>query len=488
MISPLRPTTAPTEGEHTQLSAVVEERARGKALRPWARDALRRRLLALADATAVVVCTVGFDAAPGHGAALVAYVLSTAVVLVVVGKLLGLYDRDHRFIRHLTMSELPDIVAFGAIATVESVIALTFLGAQPESGATLTQFAIALPTLIFLLRASARLLWRSITAPERVVIVGSGKLEQAARRKFELLDTLHGDLTATLEDADALTTPGLPKLVKLLDELERTQGGTDRLIVADTVDESAVASLVPLCRSREIKLGLIPPARGMFGTAVQLDHIGELPIIQFNTWNVSRTSQWGKRAVDVALSSVALILAAPGFPVIVWLIRRDSPGPILFRQRRSGRDGVPFTMLKFRTMVHDPEAPPEDASPADLAGEPTLKLEDDPRVTRIGRVLRRSSLDELPQLINVLRGDMSLVGPRPEQIELVARYPAEVRRVRLAVKPGITGPMQVSGRGALTFAERLAIERDYVEKLSLRRDIAILLMTVSVVIRQRGAY
>lgn len=174
MINPLRPTTAPTEGERIQLDAVAADPTRGKARRPWARDTLRRRLLALADATAVVVCTVGFGLTSGHDAGLVAYVLSTVVVLVVVAKLLGLYDRDHRFIRHLTLSELPDIVAFGAVATAEAVIALTFLGAQPQSGATLTQFAIALPALIFLARASARLVWRSITTPERVVIVGSG--------------------------------------------------------------------------------------------------------------------------------------------------------------------------------------------------------------------------------------------------------------------------------------------------------------------------
>ncbi len=481
-------TTAPADGKAGSLDRLVADQQRRKADRPWARDALRRRLLALADGIAVATCTLGFGFTAGRGVELAAYVLGTIAVLAVAAKLLGLYDRDHRAIRHLTLNELPGIVALGAIATAESVIALTFLGEQSESGTHLTWFALTLPLLVAVLRTCARWVWRRATPPERVVLVGSGALEHATRRKFELIDSLHGELTATLEEPDALTGAGLPKLVALLDDLERDHGGTDRLIIADAVDEAAIADLVPLCRRREIKLGLIPPARGMFGTAVELDHIGELPIVQFNTWNVSRTTQWGKRAVDVALSIVALIVTAPAVPVIALLIRRDSPGRVLFRQRRSGKDGVPFTMLKFRTMIEGAEELLVDAIASDRLEQPMFKLADDPRRTRVGRFLRRTSLDELPQLLNVLRGEMSLVGPRPEQIELVERYPPDVRRIRLAVKPGITGPMQVSGRGALTFEERVAIERDYVEKLSLRRDLAILLMTVSAVVRQRGAY
>jgi exopolysaccharide biosynthesis polyprenyl glycosylphosphotransferase len=491
MIDPLRTTSsmsATAETEPAALDGAIAEQPRRKAHAPWARDALRRRLLAAADACAIAICTVGLGFTAGEGPMLVAYVLATVTLLIVVAKMLGLYDRDHRYVRHLTLNELPGIVALGAIASAESIIVLTFLGAQSESGTELTQFVLVLPFTVAVLRTCARLAWRAITPPERVVIVGSGALERATRRKFELLDTLHGNLTATLEDRDALRGSGLPKLVELLDELERKHGGTDRLIIADTVGEAAIADLVPLCRAREIKLGLIPPARGMFATAVDLDHIGELPIVQFNTWNVSRTTQWGKRTVDLALSLVALILTAPVMPVIALLIRRDSPGPILFRQRRSGKDGVPFTMLKFRTMIDGAEEMLENALASGAIDELMFKFVDDPRRTRVGRVLRRTSLDELPQLVNVLRGEMSLVGPRPEQIELVERYPPDVRRIRLGVKPGITGPMQVSGRGALTFEERVAIERDYVEKLSLRRDLAILLMTVSAVVRQRGAY
>jgi lipopolysaccharide/colanic/teichoic acid biosynthesis glycosyltransferase len=172
---------------------------------------------------------------------------------------------------------------------------------------------------------------------------------------------------------------------------------------------------------------------------------------------------------------------------IAVAVRLDSRGPVLFVQRRVGLDGRAFAILKFRTMV----AGADDVLSAlvRLAGldAPAFKLQRDPRVTRIGRLLRRTSLDELPQLLNVLRGDMSLVGPRPEQVEVVDRY-AEEHRLRLAVKPGLTGPMQVYGRGALTFEERLAVEREYIENLSIGRDLRLLALTLPSVVNGRGAF
>jgi lipopolysaccharide/colanic/teichoic acid biosynthesis glycosyltransferase len=160
---------------------------------------------------------------------------------------------------------------------------------------------------------------------------------------------------------------------------------------------------------------------------------------------------------------------------------------MLFRQTRGGEGGRPFEMLKFRTMVQDAEARLPQLVPFEELDAPMFKLKADPRVTRVGRLLRRTSIDELPQLVNVLRGEMSIVGPRPEQLDLVERYAPE-HQFRIQVKPGITGPMQVYGRGELTFDERLAVEREYVENLSLARDVRILLMTLPAVIGKRGAY
>jgi lipopolysaccharide/colanic/teichoic acid biosynthesis glycosyltransferase len=182
-----------------------------------------------------------------------------------------------------------------------------------------------------------------------------------------------------------------------------------------------------------------------------------------------------KRAVDLLVAGPLLVLALPLLAAVAVAVRLESPGKALFVQRRAGLRGKPFRILKFRTMAPDPAVPPG------------RKLADDPRVTRLGRILRRTSLDELPQLVNVVRGDMSLVGPRPEQVEIVDRYGPE-ERIRLEVKPGLTGPMQVYGRGDLSAEERLAVERDYVETLSLGRDLRILALTLAAVAGGRGAY
>jgi lipopolysaccharide/colanic/teichoic acid biosynthesis glycosyltransferase len=184
---------------------------------------------------------------------------------------------------------------------------------------------------------------------------------------------------------------------------------------------------------------------------------------------------------------VALAVALPFLLFVALALLVDSGFPVFFRQVRAGERGRPFQMLKFRTMVRDAEGMLAQLVPFDELTDPMFKLKADPRVTRVGRVLRRASVDELPQLVNVLRGDMSIVGPRPEQLDLVERYAPE-HQFRLQVKPGITGPMQVYGRGELTFDERLAVEREYVENLSLARDIRIVLMTLPAVFGRRGAF
>jgi lipopolysaccharide/colanic/teichoic acid biosynthesis glycosyltransferase len=194
-----------------------------------------------------------------------------------------------------------------------------------------------------------------------------------------------------------------------------------------------------------------------------------------------------KRALDIVLSAVGIVVLAPLMLAIALAVRLSSKGPALFKQVRAGRDGKPFKILKFRTMCRDAEERITEVISPDELDEPMFKLRDDPRVTKVGRYLRRTSLDELPQLFNVLKGDMSLVGPRPEELWLVERY-GETQRFRLDMRPGLTGPMQVHGRGELNFQERLAVEREYVENYSVRKDVKILLRTVSTIWRAPGAY
>jgi lipopolysaccharide/colanic/teichoic acid biosynthesis glycosyltransferase len=173
-------------------------------------------------------------------------------------------------------------------------------------------------------------------------------------------------------------------------------------------------------------------------------------------------------------------------PFIALAIKLDSDGPVLFKQERVGQGGRHFTIYKFRSMQHDAEEALDELLPIEEMEEPVFKLVDDPRRTRTGKILRRWSLDELPQFWNVFKGDMSLVGPRPEEVRLVNHYNDWHRR-RLSIKPGLTGPMQVNGRGDLSLDERVRLELDYIENYSLWRDLTIIARTLPAVLRGKGA-
>jgi exopolysaccharide biosynthesis polyprenyl glycosylphosphotransferase len=194
-----------------------------------------------------------------------------------------------------------------------------------------------------------------------------------------------------------------------------------------------------------------------------------------------------KRGFDILVSATALVLLAPVFLIIAVLVRRDSPGPVFFRQQRIGRNGEPFSMIKFRSMVDDAEARLAELADQDDGNGVLFKLRADPRVTKIGRVLRTYSLDELPQLWNVLSGQMSLVGPRPSLPVEVEQYEQHVLR-RLYLKPGLTGIWQVNGRSNLSWEESVRLDLYYVENWSLTGDLLILWRTVKVVLRPVGAY
>lgn len=194
-----------------------------------------------------------------------------------------------------------------------------------------------------------------------------------------------------------------------------------------------------------------------------------------------------KRSLDILGALVGLVITSPVLLVCALAIKLDSPGSIFYSQERAGENGKPFRVNKLRTMVYDAEDRVEQVLSSNPLEGPVYKVPGDPRVTRVGRVIRRWSLDEIPQFWNVLKGEMSLVGPRPEENWVVAKYNDSQRR-RLVVKPGLTGPMQVSGRGELDMAERLALDVGYIDEYSLLKDIIILLRTVPAVLSGRGAF
>ena len=397
-------------------------------------------------------------------------------------KLFGLYDRDHRELRHLTADEVPAILAWVATLTAVIALLLPLTPAGTLDGLAILALFIAATVSTIGLRAFTRWAWWKRTPPERVGLVGDDPVLESLRRKFEMFREMHLELVSEhqisgLGTGDART-----------ENLRELTTGVDRIVLAATgVELDLIGDLKALCRRRQVKLSVVSPLRGRGLPSGRISQLADLPILEYNTWDRSRSTWLIKRLFDIFVAAVGLVLFAPLMVVIAIAVKLDSPGPVIFSQIRAGLSGRPFRMYKLRTMSVDAEAQLDGLVDFGDLDDPVFKLRDDPRVTRVGRLLRRFSLDEIPQLVNVLVGEMSMVGPRPEQVELVERYQGE-QLAKLEAKPGITGPMQVFGRGELTFSERVAVELEYVENPSLGRDLRILIHTLPAVLRGTGAY
>jgi exopolysaccharide biosynthesis polyprenyl glycosylphosphotransferase len=436
-------------------------------------------MLAFADVSAALLASLSLVVLDAGEGAQFAWSLALLPAWIVLAKLLGLYDRDERALRHLTVDEVPQLVLWAVLgaAGISLYLELGTFGGLDASSAIALAVVAGISGLF--LRAIARFIWRVATPRERVAIIGSPATAQAVERKIELFPDTHMAVVPEYR---------VRHLVDIAPDLTSLTA-VDRVFYApQSLEEPEFETVREAARATGIALDVIPPLRSAFGTAVQLNRLADLPVLAYRTNDLSRSTLFLKRVLDVTLSSVALVVVAPLLAVAAIAIKLEDGGPVLFRQWRSGEAGKPFHMIKLRTMVDNAEALLGDLVPFDGLAEPMFKLSHDPRVTRTGRFLRRWSLDELPQLVNVVKGEMSLVGPRPEQLELVERYSDEQKRVRLALKPGMTGPMQVYGRGRLSLSERVAVEQDYMENLSVGRDLRILGMTLPVVLGRRGAY
>jgi exopolysaccharide biosynthesis polyprenyl glycosylphosphotransferase len=220
---------------------------------------------------------------------------------------------------------------------------------------------------------------------------------------------------------------------------------------------------------------------------VGIEHLGEVPMIGVRDEAISHEWRVFKRIFDVLVAALALVLGAPFAALIAVLIKLDSPGPVIFAQQRLGEMEKPFTFFKFRTMYQDAEAVRENLIRESNGDRRLFKMKDDPRVTRVGRWLRKHSIDEFPQFLNVLRGDMSIVGPRPAVPSEVEFY-MEWHRHRLDVPAGITGMWQVSGRSDLSFDEAALLDIWYAENWTFLLDLKIILRTIGVVLFGKGAY
>ncbi|HET6831244.1 MAG TPA: exopolysaccharide biosynthesis polyprenyl glycosylphosphotransferase [Solirubrobacterales bacterium] len=271
---------------------------------------------------------------------------------------------------------------------------------------------------------------------------------------------------------------------------ERARGlGVGRVIVADApVDMVERTGLIRDLLEVGVHVDLVSSEADVFRPTAFIDHLEGLPTLAFAPVRLSPAANRIKRAIDVVLAAILLVLLAPLLAYIALRIKLDSPGPVLFRQDRRGLGGTHFKLFKFRTMTVDAEERLDEVSELKLHPDSaTFKAIEDPRVTRYGASLRRRSFDELPQLWNVLTGDMSLVGPRPLPLDEATHVPPRYR-ARENVRPGLTGPWQVLGRSDIPFEDMVKLDYMYVSTWSPRGDLKLLLRTIGVVFAARGAY
>ncbi|HZA84267.1 MAG TPA: sugar transferase [Actinomycetes bacterium] len=262
----------------------------------------------------------------------------------------------------------------------------------------------------------------------------------------------------------------------------------DCLFVASSaVTPEDVVQVMKARRQEDVEVRFTANLPAVLSSRLAPQAIGGVMTLSVNVLQLTRFQAAAKRACDVALSALGLLALLPLFAVVALAVKATSPGPVVFRQERTGLRGRPFTLLKFRTMVAGADQLLEGLRARNEADGPLFKLRQDPRVTRVGAVLRRYSIDELPQLWNVLKGEMSLVGPRPPLADEVALY-EEWQLDRLEVRPGITGLWQVSGRSELSFEDYVRLDLFYVENWSVAYDLFILSKTIPLLVSTRGAY
>lgn len=411
----------------------------------------------------------------------------------------GLYrlPRSTGFLDEATM------VIGGITTAMAGVILTAFLSRfVPSRLVFIYAWALAIVLVLlrrYLTRVARRMLWTRGAYVDRVVVIGAS---DAGRRIMQALmgtPSLGYQVVGFVDDrlsTDELavaTETGLAKAGRLgtTDDLERLvdEYQIDEVIIALPATENGhVLRVIEHCRRRDVQFRVVPDLLQLSLDRVDIGEVAGVPLIGLKDASIRGVNYVIKRGCDIVIAAVVLTVMALPMVVIAAIIRLSSPGPALFRQKRVGRDGHVFTLYKFRCMVENAdEQRAELMAKYDYMDPRLFKLKDDPRLTPVGRWLRRLSLDELPQFFNVLRGQMSVVGPRPQLPEEVETY-EEWHRQRLLVTPGLTGLWQINGRSHLTFDEMVRLDLYYAEHWSPWLDLKIILRTIPAVLTGRGAY
>jgi exopolysaccharide biosynthesis polyprenyl glycosylphosphotransferase len=417
----------------------------------------------------------------------------TVPFILLTAKVIGLYDRDQNLMRKTTIDEAPSIFYLAVIYALgvwlcEVYLFKNFLF-RPQ--------VLALVALTFVFVTSGRLIVRRLAVMfgpcERCIVIGNAV--EAAR----LADKLHASSSVNscvvgrvslLQpfEKDQKLPPGEVPVLGDYAHLGRivSEHEVERVIIAPRSDgQEQILDAIRLVKALGVKVSVVPRLLEVVGSSSSVDEIDGIWILGVRQFGLQRSSVLLKRAVDLMITGAVLLLLGPLFLILTLAIKLDTRGPVFFKQPRIGERGESFWMLKFRSMVPDAEARKAELIALNEAKGGLFKIDRDPRITRVGRLLRRTSLDELPQLINVLRGDMALVGPRPLVPDEDALIEGWQRR-RLAVKPGMTGLWQIFGSARIPMHEMVKIDYIYGANWSLWLDLRILLRTVPYVLSRRG--
>ncbi|HEX6584262.1 MAG TPA: sugar transferase [Thermoleophilaceae bacterium] len=370
---------------------------------------------------------------------------------------------------------------------------LATVSGAPAPGAAALWTILLTALLSPLARASVRAkLHREAPLRQRAVIVGSGlvagKLVEKMRTHEQYGIVPIGLVDDTPHD---IGTPDLPRLGDL-SRLEHViqHYAVDRVVIAfSQAGHEGLLHCIRVCRDEGVAVDIVPRLFEFLHGVRALDQVGGLPLLSIGTPHLARSSKIAKRFLDFALSAFLILLVLPLIALIALAIKLESRGPVFFRQPRVGLGRETFRMFKFRSMYSDAEDRKHEVLDLNEINDGVMfKIRNDPRVTQVGRILRRLSLDELPQLFNVVSGDMSLVGPRPLIPSETEALDAAWQTRRLDLRPGMTGPWQIQGRSETPFQEMIRLDYQYVAGWSLARDVEILLSTIPAVLSGRGAY
>ncbi len=412
-----------------------------------------------------------------------------AIVIVLFFFLFGLYETRRE------LSYLDEAVL---------VLRALFFSSLPTAGAVFILQVKEFSRLVFLInilalaftltlwRMGKRYLIRRRVARgfnnQHVLIVGAGKVGQALSREISRERYLGLEVVGFLDDHPERVPAGLKILGRTGDfeEVARREF-VDEVLISIPSERDLTARLITEARRLGKSIRVVPDLLSLGMEGIKADYLGRIPLLEYYGKGLHGTDLLLKRGFDILVSSLSLILLSPLLLLITAAIKIDSRGPVIYVSRRAGKKGKLFNFYKFRTMVKDAEGMMENLRHLDETDGPVFKIRNDPRVTRVGRFLRRYSLDELPQLWNVFKGDMSLVGPRPPTPDEVAKY-SDWQLKRLEIRPGMTCLWQVKGRTDLSFREWMKLDLFYIENWSFWLDIKILLRTILVVFRGQGAY